>query len=185
MNAKTLAATLALALVVGATAMVTPGNVAFTSPVPPTTPALGAAQLCDQLRSTAPAGLYVVSVTPVPALVWDRTPRQFIVDLCSTLPRATPIGSQFVVFIYFPGEAHPRGQTSELPVRLEPGLHEMTFQWWTPGLQNHISACNIQPPVQVAVAYTFPPSANFFHPIPYADGKDRLTFAVKCGGHFR
>ena len=185
MNAKTLAAALALALVVGATAMVMPGDVVFTSPISPATPTPSAAQVCDHLRSNAAAGLYVVSVTPVPALVWDRTPRQFIVELCSTLPRPTPIGSRFVLFVYFPGEAHPRGQTSELPVRLGPGLHKMTFEWWTPGLQNHISACNIQPPVQVAVAYTFPPSANFFHPIPFANGQDRLTFTVKCGGHFQ
>ncbi len=95
-----------------------------------------------------------------------------------------PLGSRFVVFIYFPGESRPRGQTSELPVRLTPGLHELTLEWWTPGLQNHISACNIQPPVQVAVAYTVPPSVNVFHSIPYVDGQDRLTFTVRCGGHF-
>lgn len=142
------------------------------------------AQVCDQLSLNASPGLYVVSVVPVPELVWDRTPRQFVVDVCNTSPDATPIGSRFVVLIYFPGEASPRGQTSELPVRLEPGLHGLTLEWWTPGLQNHISACNIQPPVQVAVAYTYPPSLNILHPIPFGDGQDRWTFAVKCGGHF-
>ncbi len=139
---------------------------------------------CAQLTREAQSGLYVMAVQPVPPLAWDRTPRQFVVDVCNSSSEATVDGFRLVVFVYFPSEGRPRGQTSELPVRLEPGLHELALDSWIPGLQNHISACSLQPTIEISVAFTFPPDYSTFHQIPFADGKDKTTFAVQCGGHF-
>jgi hypothetical protein len=147
-------------------------------------PTLNPQQACDDMIARGQPGLYVVSIQPYPDLVWDRENRSFRVDLCNTTTVPTPLESRFVVFVYFPGESRPRGQTSELPIRLPPGLTEITLSSWIPGLQNHISACVVQPPVEFSVAYRYPPDLSVFHPIPYVDGQERETFSVKCGGNF-
>ena len=145
---------------------------------------LDPALACASLTPQAQTGLYVMTVRPEPELVWDRDPRRFVVDVCNSSPETTAEGFRLVIFVYFPAEARPRGQTSELPIRLGSGLHEVTLESWIPGLQNHLSACRLQTSVDVSVAYTFPPDYSTFHPIPFADGKEKETFSVQCGGHF-
>jgi len=167
------------------TAQATDGSIRSPTLPPDTpTPVLDPASACAELATHAQPGLYLLAVRPVPALVWDRVPRQFLVNVCNSSTETTAAGTRFVVFAYFPGEVRPRGQTSELLVRLEPGLHELTLESWTPGLQNHLSACRLQPWIDLSVAYTFPPDLSTYHPIPFVDGKDKVAFAVKCAGNF-
>ncbi len=167
---------------VAATSTQSPSSTPTATDTP--TPTLNPLDVCNELTARGQPGLYIVSIEPFPALAWDWDPRQFRVQVCNTLSRSTSPDGRFIVFVYFPGEKSPRGQTSQVPFQLPPGLSEISLGSWVPGMENHISACNAQPPVEFAVAYTLPPDRSILHPVPYADGHDRRIFTLQCGGHF-
>ncbi len=129
-------------------------------------------------------GLYVIYIEPLPSLVWNQTPRQFRVGVCNTLAESLVPGSRFRVSVYAPAAKNPLGQTSELSAQLAPGLHELMLGSWTPGLQNHLTACAVLPTVEISVEYNDFPPVNNFRPVLWQDGSERKTFSVACGGTF-
>ncbi|MBI5034970.1 MAG: hypothetical protein HZB51_30965 [Chloroflexi bacterium] len=155
----------------------------FSTATPTATP-VDPQQQCNQLGSSAKPGLYVISIQPVPELVWDNEPRRFDVSICNTLGVATLNSLRFVVRIYYATQVRPVGQTAEVMAQLVPGVNELKFESWTPGLRNHITACQQQPPVQVEVNYIVPPDLSALRVMPFPDGTNRRTLGVKCGGTF-
>ncbi len=129
-------------------------------------------------------GLYVIYIEPLPSLVWNQTPRQFRVGVCNTLAESIVPESRFRVSVYAPETKNPLGQTSELSAQLAPGLHELVLGSWTPGLQNHVTACAVLPAVEILVEYNDFPAANNFRPVLWPDGSERKAFSVACGGTF-
>jgi hypothetical protein len=129
-------------------------------------------------------GLYVISLDPLPSLVWNQTPRQFRVGVCNTLAESIVPESRFRVSVFAPATKNPLGQTSELSAQLAPGLHELVLGSWTPGLQNHVTACAVWPTVEILVEYNDFPAANSFRPVLWPDGSERKSFSVACGGTF-
>ncbi len=129
-------------------------------------------------------GLYVIYIEPLPSLVWNQTPRQFRVGVCNTLAVALVPDSRFRVSIYAPEAKNPLGQTSVLSAQLTPGLHELVLGAWTPGLQNHVTACAVSPAVEILVEYSDIPAANNFRSVLWHDGSERKAFPVACGGTF-
>lgn len=129
-------------------------------------------------------GLYVIYIEPLPSLVWNQTPRQFRVGVCNTLAESIVPSSRFRVSVYVPEAKDPLGQTSELSAQLTPGLHELMLGSWTPGLQNHVTACAVRPTVEILVEYNDFPGVNNFRPVLWPDGSERKAFAVACGGTY-
>lgn len=129
-------------------------------------------------------GLYVISLDPLPSLVWDQTPRQFRIGVCNTLAESLVPQSRFRVSVFAPATKNPLGQTSELSAQVAPGLHELVLGSWTPGLQNHVTACAVHPVVEILVEYNDFPAANSFRPVLWPDGSERKTLSVACGGTF-
>ena len=129
-------------------------------------------------------GLYVIYIEPLPTLVWNQAPRQFRVGVCNTLAESIVPESRFRVSVYAPEAKNPLGQTSELSAQLTPGLHELMLGSWTPGLQNHVTACAVWPTVEVLVEYNDFPAVNNFRPVLWPDGSQRKAFTVACGGTF-
>lgn len=124
-------------------------------------------------------------VEPAPRLTWDQTPRQFRVGVCNTLSVPTVPQGQFVLFVYIAWTRQIRGQTSELPAQLAPGFHELVLGPWTPGLENHVTACAQRPAVEIEIGYndSFPQSSSF-RPVPWADGITKIVFPIACGGDY-
>ena len=129
-------------------------------------------------------GLYVVYIDPLPSLIWNQTPRQFRVGVCNTRAESLVPQSRFRVSVFTPETKNPVGQTSELSAQLTPGLHELVLGSWTPGLQNHVSACAMWPSVEILVEYNDFPAVNNFRPVPWPDGSEKKVFSVACGGTF-
>ena len=129
-------------------------------------------------------GLYVISIEPLPSLVWNPTPRQFRVGVCNTLAESLVADSRFRVLVYAPKIKNPLGQTSELSAQLAPGLHELVLGSWTPGLQNHVTACADLLTVEIQIEYNDFPAVNNFRPVLWPDGSERKTFPIACGGNF-
>lgn len=148
------------------------------------TPTLLAAEICRNLSEKGPSGLFLISVEPIHDLAWDQTPRQFRAALCNSLAVATLPDGRFVVWVYASGEKNPLGQTAEISAQLMPGLREFTFASWTPGLQNHLTACVQRPVVEIVVGYKESASSDNFRPVPLPNGTDRVTFPIKCGGNY-
>jgi hypothetical protein len=150
-----------------------------TSPSPTANPV----QVCPS-NAEKPRGLYVISLDPLPSLVWNQTPRQFRVGVCNTLAEPLVPESRFRVSVFAPATKNPLGQTSELSAQLTPGLHELMIGSWTPGLQNHVTACAVWPTVEILVEYNDFPATNSFRPVQWPDGSERKAFSVACGGTF-
>ncbi len=129
-------------------------------------------------------GLYVIYLEPLPSLVWNQAPRQFRVGVCNTLAESLVTSSRFRVSVFVPAAKNPLGQTSELAAQLTPGLHELLLGSWTPGLQNHVTACAVTPAVEIMVEYNDFPAVNNFRPVLWQDGSERKVFSVACGGTF-
>ena len=129
-------------------------------------------------------GLYVIYLEPLPSLVWNQTPRQFRVGVCNTLAESIVPTSRFRASVFAPETKNPLGQTSELSAQLTPGLHELMLGSWTPGLQNHVTACAVWPAVEVLVEYNDFPAVNNFRPVLWPDGSEKKSFSVACGGTF-
>jgi hypothetical protein len=129
-------------------------------------------------------GLYVIYLEPLPSLVWNQAPRQFRVGVCNTLAESLVTSSRFRVSVFAPAAKNPLGQTSELSAQLTPGLHELLLGSWTPGLQNHVTACAVLPTVEILVEYNDFPAVNNFRPVLWQDGSERKAFSVACGGTF-
>ncbi len=129
-------------------------------------------------------GLYVIYIEPLPSLIWNQTPRQFRVGMCNTLAESLVPGSRFRLSVYIPQTKSPLGQTSDLSAQLTPGLHQLVLGSWTPGLQNHVTACAITPAVEILVEYNDYPAVNNFRPVLWLDGSERKVFSVACGGTF-
>ena len=159
------------------------------NPVPtPTRPnpttASPAARSVPTCPSEGRRGLYVIYLEPLPSLVWNQAPRQFRVGVCNTLAESLVPGSRFRVSVFAPEAKNPLGQTSELSAQLAPGLHELMLGSWTPGLQNHVTACAVSPAVEILVEYNDFSAVNNFRPVPWPDGSERKAFSVACGGTF-
>lgn len=162
-------------------------QVSLSTPVLPTvtpTSALSPAQICEQLAGKAERGLYVIELEPIPDLVWDNVPREFQVGVCNTLTVSTVPAGEFMAFVFLPGSAQAIGQTTPATAQLEPGYHALTLKSWTPGYENHVTACATRPYVQVRVDYADSPRTQNFRPVSWLDGNDRVVFPVKCGGNF-
>jgi hypothetical protein len=129
-------------------------------------------------------GLYVIYIEPLPSLVWNQTPRQFRVGVCNTLAESLVPESRFRVSVFAPETKNPLGQTYELSAQLAPGLHELMVGSWTPGLQNHVTACAVWPAVEIMVEYNDLPAVNNFRPVLWPDGSNKKVFSVACGGTF-
>ena len=160
---------------------------ATQTPTPPNTtnpsPTANSVPTCPS-NAEGRRGLYVIYVEPLPSLVWNQTPRQFRVGVCNTLAESIVPESRFRASVYAPEAKNPLGQTSELSAQLTPGLHELMLGSWTPGLQNHVTACAVWPTVEILVEYDDFPAVNNFRPVPWPDGSERKAFSVACGGTF-
>ena len=168
---------------------INPGPVASIAEIP----TLANTVSPSPVASTAPTcpsntggrrGLYVINVEPLPSLVWNQTPRQFRVRVCNTLAESLVPGSRFRVSIYSQTAKNPIGQTSDLSAQLAPGLHELEIGSWTPGLQNHVTACADLRTVEILVEYSDYAAGNDFRPVLWLDDSERRTFPVVCGGNF-
>ncbi len=165
----------------------TVAQVRVDTPVPPTaspTSALSPTQTCEQLVGKTQRGLYVIELEPIPGLVWDSVPRGFQVGICNTLTVSTVPAGEFMAFVFLPGNAQAIGQTTPVTAQLEPGYHALTLKSWTPGFENHVTACATRPNVEVQVDYADSPNPQHLRPVPWLDGKERVVFPVKCGGNF-
>ena len=157
------------------------------TPVPPTaTPssATSSAQVCQQMVGKAQRGLYVIELQPIPSLIWDQVPREFRVGICNTLTVSTVPDGEFTLFVFLPEDEPALGQTSSLTAQLTPGFHRLTLKSWTPGFENHVTACATRPEVEIQVDYADSPRAQNFRPLTWLNGKDRVVFPVKCAGDF-
>ncbi|MBI3912883.1 MAG: hypothetical protein HY327_01610 [Chloroflexi bacterium] len=157
----------------------TPTRPNTTNPIPAASPVTTCPSNAEGQR-----GLYVIYIEPLPSLIWDPTPRQFRVGVCNTLAESLVPGSRFRLSVYAPETKSPLGQTSALSAQLTPGVHELMLGSWTPGLQNHVTACAVTPSVEILVEYNDFPAANNFRPVLWSDGSERKNFSVACGGNF-
>jgi len=156
-----------------ATASVTAGP----SPTP------SAAQSCAALAAKGSIGIFVVYIHPVPDLVWDYTPRQFLVGLCDTIPPPSVPQGKYKVVLNFPALNHSSTESSVSRAELKSGLNEVSIGPWVPGLENHLARCAVRATAETQVMYNDTPEP-FFHALLWPDGRDRVPLPIQCGGNY-
>ncbi len=148
-----------------------------TVPAQPTSVLMGVIQTCLDRSRTAQPGLYIVSLAPSPALVWDTNPHVFRLGICNTSPPASAPGGDLRIFISFPGSDRGHADSDSVQVQLNSAYNEVTSGPWVPGLENHLSACATRPTAQVEVHWNAVP-------LLWLDGKSSVNLPIGCGGNF-
>lgn len=77
----------------------------------------------------------------------------------------------------------PGSITTATSAKLAPGLNEIKLGPWVPGLQNHVTICVDRAFGQAQVFYNDLPTPSF-GVLKWVDGKDTVTFPIKCGGNY-
>ncbi len=149
----------------------------------PTSALMGQIQTCMDLGTKGRNRLAIVKLEAIPKLAWDKDPHEFRVSLCNAISSSSAVTGRFRIFIYFPGSDRGRAESGTVQAQLPPGLNDVSIGPWIPGLQNHLSACAMQPTVRIEVLWdgTFD---GTFQPITWYDGKGTLDMPIACGGDF-
>jgi len=160
-----------------ATATATPSLTAGPSPTP------SAAQTCAAIAAKGSIGIYVVYIHPVPDLVWDTVPRQFLVGLCDTIPPPSVPQGKYKIVLNFPAVNHGIVESNVSRAELKPGLNEISVGPWIPGYENHLARCAVRAVAETQVMYNDTPEP-FFHVLLWPDGNDRVLLPIRCGGNY-
>lgn len=166
-----------------ATIFHTPTRTATPKPTAGPVPTKTLAQTCTDLMTTRGPQILVLSLRGEPELIWDNTPRQFIVGLCNTnRPPSVPQG-KYKIVLNFPDSGHGLTQSAPTPIELKPGYNQVSVGPWIPGLENHLAHCAMRAQAETQVMYNDTPEP-FYHALLWPDGSDHLTLPIQCGGRF-
>lgn len=165
------------------TATLRPKPTATLTAIPGPAPTLTYAQICAGLAARGMRDIYIIYIHPVPELVWDTTPRQFLVGLCNTLPPPSVPQGRYKIVMSFPDGDRGSTSSSETPAELGRGFNEVSVGPWIPGLENHRARCNMRAVADTQVMYNGTVD-GLFHPLAWDDGRTSVGLAIKCGGNF-
>jgi hypothetical protein len=161
----------------------TPTATATANPTAGPSPTPSAAQVCATLATKGSIGIFVVYIHPVPDLVWDTVPRQFLVGLCDTIPPPSVPQGKYKIVLSFPAGRGSLSESSVSRAELKPGLNEISVGPWIPGFENHLAICAQRAVAEIQVMYNDTPEP-FFHVLLWSDGSDRVALPIQCGGNF-
>lgn len=135
------------------------------------------------LQARGAPGIYVVSITAEPELVWDNNPHQFKVGICDTVPPPNTPQGKYKIVMSFPEGNRGLMSSSVSPATINSGFNVVTVGPWVPGLENHKAICATRAVAQTQVMYNDVPDP-IFHPLLWPDGSSTVPVPIKCGGDY-